>query len=200
MRFGIRDLGFGIRKSAHAPIARLCTCSYESQIPNPESRPSSQSQIPSPGLPANPKSRIPNPGRTKRATGFTLLEVIAAIMLLAIAFTALMRVAGGSIRLSQNAANHSEAALWARSLLDTAFTTEPIQAGTTSGKFDERFRWQLAVSPWRPPRAPPNPPLQLYQLDLEVMWGPSAHPHSAHFRTLRLASAAGDGANGRDLR
>jgi general secretion pathway protein I len=116
--------------------------------------------------------------------------VIAAIMLLAIAFTALLRVAGGSIRLSQNASEHSEAALWARSLLDTAFTTAPIRPGITSGQFDRRFRWQLDVSPWQPPAAAPNTSLRLYQLDLDVMWGPSAHPYSAHFRTLRLASAA----------
>ncbi len=131
--------------------------------------------------------------------GFTLLEVIAAIMLLAIAFTALMRVAGGSIRLSQNASDHTEAALWARSLLDTAFTTEPIRPGTTSGQFDPRFRWQLDVSPWQPPSAPPNTPLQLYQLDLDVTWGPPVHPHSAHFRTLRLASAAPAADNGQSL-
>lgn len=143
-------------------------------------------------------SPIPS-AESRRQKGFTLLEVIAAIMLLAIAFTALMRVAGGSIRLSENARDHSEAALWARSLLDTAFTTEPIQPGRTSGRFDQRFRWQLSVSPWRPPAAPPNTPLQLYQLDLEVMWGPPVHPHSAHFRTLRLASAGPAGGNGQGL-
>jgi len=134
--------------------------------------------------------------QARRQHGFTLLEVIAAIMLLAIAFAALMQVAGGSIRLSQNASEHSEAALWARSLLDTAFTTEPVKAGTTSGRFDQRYSWQLQVTPWRPADAAPNTPLQLYQLDLEVMWGASVHPHSAHFRTLRLASAppAGDNA------
>lgn len=131
--------------------------------------------------------------------GFTLLEVIAAIMLLAIAFTVLMRVAGGSIRLSQNASAHSEAALWARSLLDTAFTTEPIRPGATSGRFDQRFRWQLEVTPWRPTAAPPNTPLQLYQLDLDVMWGPPVHPRSVHFRTLRLASAAPAADNAQSL-
>ena len=143
----------------------------------------------------NPKSRIPNPGRASRARGFTLLEVIAAIMLLAIAFAALMQVAGGSIRLSQNASAHSEAALWARSLLDTAFTTEPIKPGSSSGRFDQRFRWSLDVTPWRVAGASPNATLQLYQLDLDVMWGSSSHPRSAHFRTLRLASAAPAGGN-----
>ncbi|MEO8809536.1 MAG: type II secretion system protein [Rhodanobacter sp.] len=128
--------------------------------------------------------------RAPRANGFTLLEVIAAIMLLAIAFAALMQVAGGSIRLSQNASEHSEAALWARSLLDTAFTTQPVRVGSTSGRFDRRFSWRLDVKPWNPVNAAPNAPLRLYQLDLDVMWGPLVHPRSAHFRTLRLASAS----------
>ena len=142
-----------------------------------------------------PPSRRPNFSHASRTQGFTLLEVIAAIMLLAIAFAALMQVAGGSIRLSQNATEHSEAALWARSMLDTAFTTEPVRAGTTSGRFDQRFSWRLDVTPWTVPAAAPNAPMRLYQLDLDVTWGPLSHPRSAHFRTLRLASASPDDGN-----
>jgi general secretion pathway protein I len=150
------------------------------------------------------------PRRHSRAglqQGFSLLEVIAAIMLLAIAFTALMKVAGASISLSQNAAAHSEAALYARSLLDTVFVSEAIKPGSSAGKFDQHFRWRLNVSPWDPPAAPaPNAPLpgpssaiatmQLYQLDLDVLWGSPSHPHSAHFRTLRLESPSSDRLDG----
>ncbi|MBN8893677.1 MAG: prepilin-type N-terminal cleavage/methylation domain-containing protein [Rhodanobacter sp.] len=163
MRAGNRESGIGNRQSK-LPRGRGC-CSSHSLFPIPHSR------------------------RAPRANGFTLLEVIAAIALLAIAFTVLMRVAGGSIRLSENAADHSEAALWARSLLDTAFTNEPVRPGSTSGRFDQRFRWQLNVAPWRPGSTPAQAPLQLYQLDLEVSWGPAVHPQVAHFRTLRLAAA-----------
>ncbi|MDW2983060.1 MAG: prepilin-type N-terminal cleavage/methylation domain-containing protein [Rhodanobacter sp.] len=121
--------------------------------------------------------------------GFSLLEVIAAIMLLAIAFTALMKVAGASIELSHNAAEHSEAAMWARSLLDSAFVGEPVRPASRSGRFNPRYRWQLEVTPWNPAGAPaPGEPLQLYQLDLAVTWGPPAHPRTAHFRTLRLGT------------
>lgn len=152
-----RDSGLGIRKSERLALARLT----ESQIPNPESH---------------------------RQGGFSLLEVIAAIMLLAIAFTALMKVAGASISLTHNAAQHSEAAMWARSLLDSAFVGEPVKPGSSSGRFDRQFRWQLDVTPWNGAGiAAPNAPLHLYQLDLDVLWGPTAHPRSAHFRTLRLA-------------
>ena len=132
-----------------------------------------------------------------RQQGFSLLEVIAAIMLLAIAFAALMKVAGSSLSLTQNAAAHSEAALRARSLLDSAFVGEPLKLGSSSGQFNSRFRWQLNVSPSSlAGNPPPNAPMHLYQLDLDVSWGPPGHPRSAHFRTLRLSGQ--DVANGSD--
>ena len=123
-----------------------------------------------------------------RQRGFSLLEVIAAMLLLAIAFAALMKVAGGAIALSRNAAAHDEAALWARSLLDSAFVTEPVALGSRSGRFNDRYRWTLDVTPWQVPGTPPGGggALQLYRLDLAVQWGSAAHPQTAHFDTLRL--------------
>ncbi|GAB2563154.1 prepilin-type N-terminal cleavage/methylation domain-containing protein [Dyella jejuensis] len=129
----------------------------------------------------------------RHARGFSLLEVIAAILLLAITFAALMEVAGGSIRLSQNAAEHTQAALWARTLLDTRFTLDPIQTGTSEGHFDNRYRWRLQVTPWVGPgvTAPATPyAFQMYKLDLDVMWGTAPFDHTAHFSTLRIGSNA----------
>ena len=128
-----------------------------------------------------------NRRRAHSQQGFSLLEVIAAILLLAIAFTALMKVAGSSISLTQNAAEHSEAAMYARSLLDSAFVGQPLQPGNTSGRFNAKYRWQLSVTPRNQAgTVPPDALLHLYQLDLNVLWGPAGHPRSAHFRTLRL--------------
>ena len=101
-----------------------------------------------------------NRSRSGSQQGFSLLEVIAAIMLLAIAFTALMKVAGASISLTHNAAEHSQAAMRARSLLDSAFVGEPITPGSSSGKFDQQYRWQLNVTPWNQSgNAAPDAPL-----------------------------------------
>lgn len=132
-------------------------------------------------------------GRPGRARGFSLLEVIAAIMLLAIAFGALMQVAGGSIRLTQKASDYTQAALWARSALDTRFVLEPLQPGVTQGHFDKRYRWRLQVTPWAAPNtAPAGTPFafKLYRLDLDVMWGSPPFEHTARFSTLRIGSNA----------
>lgn len=114
-------------------------------------------------------------------------------MLLAIAFGALMKVAGGAIRLSQQASDATQAALWARSALDSRFVLEPLQPGVTQGNFDSRYRWRLKVTPWMLPNASlpgRSPAPSMYKLDLDVMWGSTPFEHSARFSTLRLANRA----------
>ncbi|MFC4529002.1 prepilin-type N-terminal cleavage/methylation domain-containing protein [Dyella halodurans] len=122
----------------------------------------------------------------RRIRGFSLLEVIAAILLLAITFAALMKVAGGSISLARNAADHSEAALWARSELDTVDIDTPLRLGSSDGRFDERYRWHLVVTPWSPGPVAPNAQVRMVKLDLDVFWGSRPRERSAHFSTLRV--------------
>ncbi|HET6806632.1 MAG TPA: prepilin-type N-terminal cleavage/methylation domain-containing protein [Frateuria sp.] len=149
------------------------------------------------------RCRVPRSRTAARAHGFTLLEVIAAVLLLAITFASLMRVAGSSLNLTARSAERSEAAMWARSLLDSAFVLEPIRTGRRSGRFDERYRWQLDVQPFQPPataqasgpqpRAPASP-LKLYRLDLDVMWHSAGHDYTARFSTLRAGGPQPGGA------
>jgi general secretion pathway protein I len=130
----------------------------------------------------------------RHARGFSLLEVIAAIMLLAITFAALMEVAGGSIRLSQKASDYSQTALWARSLLDSRFVLDPLQTGVSEGKFGHRYHWRLQVSPWTAPGVSPSGTpgaFQMYRLDLDVMWGSAPFESTAHFSTLRIGNGGG---------
>jgi general secretion pathway protein I len=128
---------------------------------------------------------------SRHARGFSLIEVIAAILLLAVAFGALMEVAGGSIRLSQKASEYTQAALWARSLMDTHFALDPIQMGVSQGQFDNHYRWRLQVAPWVAPGVAPAGnanAMQMYRLDLDVIWGSAPFEHKAHFSTLRIGS------------
>ncbi|MGN2242825.1 prepilin-type N-terminal cleavage/methylation domain-containing protein [Frateuria sp. GZRR33] len=156
-----------------------------------------------PPICSNRESPIRHSRRATRARGFTLLEVIAAVLLLAITFASLMRVAGSSLTLTARSAERSEAAMWARSLLDSAFVLEPIRVGQSSGRFDEHYRWQLDVRPFQlpvtaqangpQPRAPASP-LKLYRLDLNVMWKSAGHDYSARFSTLRVGGPQPQGA------
>ena len=132
---------------------------------------------------------FPSPA-PRHQRGFSLLEVIAAILLLAITFAALMQVAGGAIGLTRRAAARDEAAMWARSKLDSAFVLDAPKAGVTEGRFDKDYRWRLQVTPWTAAGVSQGGMLRLYRLDLEVLWGAASHPDRAHFSTLRAAVVA----------
>ena len=154
---------------------------------------------------AFPHFLLPTP-HSRLSTGFTLIEVLAALAILAIAFAVLLQAMGASLHLTANADARTRAALWAQSKLDSSFVVTPPHVGVTSGKFDSRYRWQLDVSAWQPPLpatavAPTqdtrtdstlNSGMHLYRLDLAVSWGQRQRTRTAHFVTLRASNAADD--------
>lgn len=133
--------------------------------------------------------------RAVRQRGFSLLEVIAAIAVLAIAFAALMQVAGSSLSLTSRANERTQAALRARSLLDGAFVMDPVREGDSEGRFDDTYRWHMTVSRFQPsdeqPASGDGSPAAMYRLDLDVIWGTDGSERHARFSTLRLAGTGG---------
>jgi general secretion pathway protein I len=126
----------------------------------------------------------------QRAKGFSLLEVMAAIVLLAICFGVLMRVSGASLNLTSHAMSYSQASLWASSLLDRTFVTDFPVLGTSSGHFDARYRWQMRVTSLQDDGQAEAVamPWKLYRIELDVKWMEGRHDYSEHFSTLRTVS------------
>jgi len=123
--------------------------------------------------------------------GYTLLEVIVAFALLALALTLLLGSLSNAARQVHWADGAGRATLYAQSLLDQAGVGEPLEAGTRNGSFEnERYRWTLDVRPYVDPAkgtvAATADGAQLFQLDLRMDWGPAAAQH-LQVETLRLS-------------
>ena len=123
--------------------------------------------------------------------GYTLLEVIVAFALLALALTLLLGSLSNAARQVHWADGAGRATLYAQSLLDQAGVGEPLEPGTRSGSFEnERYRWTLDVRPYVDPGkgavAATADGAQLFQLDLRLDWGPAAAQH-LQLQTLRLS-------------
>lgn len=127
----------------------------------------------------------------RRARGFTLIEIIMAFAVLAVGLGIAMQIATGAMRNSRQAAQRTEAALHAQSLLDIVGVGERLEEGATSGEFDDDYRWNLDVSRFEieseetPGLEPAQAQVELYRLDLTVTWGPREAEREAHFVTLR---------------
>ena len=132
--------------------------------------------------------------------GFTLLEVMLAFVLLAVALGLLLGMLSGGLKQVSEAGHATEATLHAESMLDALGTLEPIAPGHKEGTFaDERYRWTLDIETADDP-APlatdvaASPPLLggpvLYRVALEVRWGQGRPRERLRFVTLRARTPA----------
>jgi len=117
----------------------------------------------------------------KKTGGFTLLEVLMAVGLLAVLSALVISTMSGGLRQIRWSSQASEASMHAQSLLDTLGTMEYIEPGSKQGVLDGgKFRYELDIKEVPDPSigadAPiseieaVNPPV-LYQIDLVVSWG-----------------------------
>ena len=138
-----------------------------------------------------------NTPSSARQQGFTLLEVIVAFALLALALTLLLGSLSGATRQVRESADASRATLHAQSLLAQLGAGEALQPGRQEGGFErDRYRWQLDVAPFADPLAAraqrdPGAP-QLLDVRLQVRWGERAS-EQLELHSLRLATAGGEG-------
>jgi general secretion pathway protein I len=144
-----------------------------------------------------------------RQGGFTLLEVIVAVVILASALGLLLGMLSRGMHQVTQAQAESEAAMYAQSLLDQLGTIETLEPLEKDGDFaDGRYRWHLQVAPTvdpapPPPAAPGAPPPQavqtdtaptLYSVRLDVSWAGGGRGQQLRFETLRLRAPSLDGA------
>lgn len=136
-------------------------------------------------------SRLPPPAyRLSRNKGFTLIEILAAFVIFALAFGAVMQALSGSIRNTVQSRGYTQAALAARSVMDELTYTEPLRPGTLSGELENDYRWEMTVSEYEPEDAMAadgnlTPVVQLYRVDLTIYWGEPSRERQASFTTLR---------------
>ncbi|HAI46435.1 MAG TPA: general secretion pathway protein GspI [Stenotrophomonas sp.] len=131
----------------------------------------------------------------KRQRGYSLLEVIVAFALLALALTLLLGSLSGASRQVRQADLRSRAVLHAQSLPATTGVDAPLQIGQRDGQWEQgRYRWHLQVAPYQDPRsaavgaAEPVAGPVLAQLELHVSWG-DGEGERLQWRSLRLLPA-----------
>ncbi len=124
-----------------------------------------------------------------RQSGFTLLEILVAFVVFVLAFSVVMEVITGAARNTIKSSRHTQIALLAQSKMDEVGVLEPIEEGTSSGRFDDGTHWELRITPFEAPYDNDtelvSPPVDLFRVDLILSWRDKNKARSAQFTTLR---------------
>ncbi|MCH9670911.1 MAG: prepilin-type N-terminal cleavage/methylation domain-containing protein [Gammaproteobacteria bacterium] len=127
--------------------------------------------------------------KSPRRDGFSVIELLVAMTLLALVLGSLYQVFGQGLRLVDRSGDYAVAALYAESKLSEIGVEEALEVGSSNGDFDEKYRWQLDLTPFEfePDTQPTGESsAELLQVRLEVFWGKGRGAKSVSFSTLRV--------------
>jgi general secretion pathway protein I len=103
--------------------------------------------------------------------GFTLLEILVALVIFALAFGVLAQIIQTGLRQSAVARSTAAATLLARSELARVGVELPLQVGQAEGETEDGMRWHTAIELLEGPSE--HQGLVSYRVQVTVAWGPS---------------------------
>ena len=139
-------------------------------------------QSPSIPLQVNPES-----SSLKNEQGFSLLEVVVALMIMAGGFLAVLNLFSGSIRSVDFSGQYLKAVTLANSKMNELeiqnFTVED-----SSGNFknEENYRWEVDISPYDSDLNNQESGIQLQKILLKVLWNDDGNTRNIEKATHRL--------------
>ena len=130
----------------------------------------------------------------RRDAGFTLLEVLVAFIIAALALAALFSAGLGGLRAASVSGRYTEAVSRAESHLAAASIGDALTAGDRQGDEGNGFHWRVRVTPTATTAPVPGadrstPLLALYAVSAAVSWEEGGRTRSVQLDTMRAGSA-----------
>ena len=116
--------------------------------------------------------------------GFTLIEVIVAIAILAIMLVTIMQLFSGGLKASRTSCNYTRAIVHAKDKMEEVLA-KPEQG---SGKFDDGFEWTSTIEPYKEPE---DTQFKLMKIIVKISWYKSPKQQSSlellSMKTIKFA-------------
>jgi general secretion pathway protein I len=138
-----------------------------------------------------PNTQHPTPS----PAGFTLLEVMVALSILALGLVTVLELFAGSLRLGTKASQYTRAVIHAQNEMDRLFAQTTLTDGEESGELPEGYSWRVRVQEIRPPeesqtrlqpqRQNPMDFFHLKEIEVSVSWQEDGKEQTFTLRSLR---------------
>lgn len=130
--------------------------------------------------------------RTSKNAGFTLLEVLVSLTVLAIGIALVLSLISGSLRNIRKVQQRARTVEHAEAVMELALLDDSVTQPTTySGDFEDGTRWSVRVENYEVPMEDPsrdlpqNMPVKLLSYTVE-MFSPDARASDYRLQTLKL--------------
>ncbi len=139
------------------------------------------------------------------SAGFTLLEVMVALAILALGLVTVLELFAGSLRIGVKSSRQTQAAIYAQNVMDRVFAQSTLEDGETNGEFPGGYMWRARIqelhpdddrSRLQPNRANQTDLFHLKEIEVQLRWEEDNGPKTFVLKSLRTqAEQANNGQN-----
>ena len=125
--------------------------------------------------------------RLQRRDGFTLIEILVAISILAISLVVIMQLFSGGLKSSSLSDKYVRAIFHAREKMEEILVLGVISEGELEGDFDDSYRWKTEII--LIPSAEEEEsklPYDTFDLKVDVIWNEGKKEKRFTVRTLKV--------------
>ncbi len=132
--------------------------------------------------------------RLKSPCGFTLMETLVAMMMLAISLVAILQLFSGGLKSGKMADDYTRAIFHAREKMEEYLLIENFEEGTFEGTFDNNYRWQVDIIFVEPEDEDEEEIslVDLVYLDVSVFWPVGGKEKKFQIQTLKVTEKRPD--------
>ena len=121
------------------------------------------------------------------AQGFTLMEILVALMVLSISMTVILQLFSGGLRSEKMSEDYQQALFYAKEAMEEILLRQELQEGTFSGAFDEKYNWTMEITADKPLGISRIKTLYPFYITMNVNWLPGRGGKHFSLTTLHIA-------------
>jgi len=125
--------------------------------------------------------------------GFTLIEILVAISVLAISLVVILQLFSGGLKSVRLSDQYTRAIFYAREKMEEILLMEDLETGSQEGKSDESLRWRAEVVLIEPDEEEVSElPYDSLKIVIEVMWEEGEKEKHFQISTMKVVKKKED--------
>lgn len=129
------------------------------------------------------------PGRREGTygNGFTLIEILVAMSLLAVSLVVILQLFSGGLKSGKVSDEYTRGIFHAREVMEEVLLLDAVEEGVTAGEFDDGFKWktEIVLLEQREEEAA-RLPFDTFTIAVEVSWGEEEREKHLRIDTLKV--------------
>jgi general secretion pathway protein I len=119
--------------------------------------------------------------------GFTLIEVLVAMSILAVSLVVTLQLFSGGLKSSRLSDQYTRGVFYAREKMDEILLAGELTAGVIAGDFEDGFSWRAEALPLPLTETDPGRlPFQAFDLRVQVFWHEGEKAKTFAVSTIKL--------------